>query len=65
MTEDVEVVVVGTNFEKNVLWTVPLVDSFLHNVFAMIHAKPNWPFVPLPARIALNMQLHLIILAHN
>src|SRR5215471_11420348 len=64
MTEDVEVAVVGANLEEDVFWTVPLVDDFLHKVFAMTHAKANWPFVPGPARIALNMQLHFIIVAH-
>lgn len=65
MTENVEVAVVGTNLEEDVLWTVPLVDYFLHKIFAMIQSKANWPFVPLPARVALNMQLHLIIVAQE
>ncbi len=65
MTEDVEVAVVGTNLEGDVLWTVPLVDYFLHKIFAMIQSKANWPFVTLSARVALNLQLHLIIVAQN
>jgi len=65
MTENVEVAVVGANLEEDVLWTVPLVDYFLHKIFAMIQSKANWLFVPLPARVALNMQLHLIIVAQD
>jgi hypothetical protein len=63
MTENVEVAVVGTNLEEDVLWTVPLVDYFLYQTFAMIQLEANWSFVPLPARVALNMNLHLIIVA--
>ena len=65
MTENVEVAVVGTNLEEDVLWTVPLIDYFLHKIFAMIQSKANRPFVPLAARVALNMQLHLIIVTHD
>src|SRR5215472_13739144 len=61
MTENVEIAVVGTNLEEDVLWTVPLVDYFLHKIFAMIQPEANGSFVPLPARVALNMHLHLII----
>ena len=65
MTEDVEIAVVGAYLEEDVLLTVPLVDDLLHKIFAMIRSKANWPFVPRPARIALNMQLHLIIVAQD
>jgi hypothetical protein len=65
MTENVEVAVVGANLEEDVLWTVPLIDYFLDKVFAMIQSKANWPFVALAARVAVNLQLHLIIVAQN
>jgi hypothetical protein len=65
MTENVEVAVVGTNLEEDVLWAVPLVDYFLYKIFVMIQSEANWSFVPLPARVTLNMHLHLIIVAQD
>ena len=65
MTKNVEVAVVGTELEEDVFWTVPLIDYFLYEIFAITKSKANWPFVALPARVALNVQLHLIIVAQN
>jgi hypothetical protein len=65
MPENVEVAVVGTNLEDDVLRAVPLIDYFLHKIFPMIQSKANWPFVPLAARVAVNVQLHLIIVAQD
>lgn len=65
MTENVEVAVVGTNLEEDVLWTIPLIDYFLHKILAMIKLKANWPFVPLAARVALNPQPHFTIVAQD
>jgi hypothetical protein len=51
--------------EEDVLRAVPLVGDFLNEIFALIQSKANWPFVCLAACVTLNMQPHLIILAHN
>jgi hypothetical protein len=65
MTENVEVVVVGTHLKEDVFRTVPLVDYFLDEVFAIPQSKANWPFIPYAARVALNGQLHVFIVAQN
>jgi hypothetical protein len=65
MTDNVDVAVIGAELEENVLWTVPLVDYFLYEIFASTQLKANRPFVALPAGIAVNLQLHLIIVAQN
>jgi hypothetical protein len=59
MTENVEVAVVGANFEEGMLGSVPLIDYFLDKIFAMIQSKAEWPLVALAARVALDMHLHL------
>ena len=61
MAEDVKVAIVGTKLEEDVSWTVPLVQYFLYEIFAIIQSKADWPFVRFGARIALNVKLHLII----
>jgi hypothetical protein len=65
MTDNVDVAVVGTELEEDVFRTVPLVDYFLYKIFAIPQLKANRPFVALPARVAVNAQLHLIIVAQN
>ena len=45
MPENVEVAIVGTNLEEDVFWTVPLVQYFLYDVFAIIQPKADWAFV--------------------
>jgi hypothetical protein len=65
MPENIEVAVIGTKLEENVFWTVPLVDYFLHEIFAFIELKANWPSVHFAACVALNMQLHPVIVAQN
>jgi hypothetical protein len=34
-------------------------------MFAITQLKAHWPFVALPARVAVHAQLHLIIVAQN
>ena len=45
MAENVEVAIVGTKLEEDVFWTVPLVQYFLYEIFAIIQPKADWPFV--------------------
>jgi hypothetical protein len=45
MAENVEVAIVGTKLEEDVFWTVPLVQYFLYEIFAIIQSKADWPFV--------------------
>jgi hypothetical protein len=65
MTENVEVVIVGTQLEEDVFWTVPLVDYFLYEIFAIPQSKANRSFLPFAPRVALNVQLHVFIVAQN
>ena len=63
MAKNVEVAIVCMNLEEDVFWTVPLIDYFLDKIFAITQSKTNWPFAPCAARVALNVQLHLAIVA--
>jgi hypothetical protein len=65
MAENVEVAIVGTKLEEDVFWTVPLVQYFLYEIFAIVQSKADWPFVRFAAGIALNVQLHPVIVAQN
>ena len=65
MADNVDVAVVGTELEKDVFWTVPLVDYFLYEIIAIAQLKTNWPLIALPARVAANAQLHLLIVSQN
>ena len=65
MPDDVDVAVVGTELEEDLFWTVPLIDDFLDEIFAMTQLKAHRPFVTLPARVGMHAQLHLIIVAQN
>jgi hypothetical protein len=58
MAENVEVAIVGTELEEDVFWTVPLVQYFLYEIFAIIQSKADWPFVRFGPGITLNLQLH-------
>jgi beta-phosphoglucomutase-like phosphatase (HAD superfamily) len=63
MTENVEVAVIGSQFEEDVFRAVPLVEYFLDKIFAPTHLKANWPFVCLAACITLNVDPHRHIVA--
>ena len=65
MPDDVDVVVVGTELEEDLFWTVPLIDDFLDEIFAIAQLKAHWPFVALPSGIGMHAQLHLMIVAQN
>jgi len=65
MPDDIDVAVVGTELEEDLLWTVPLIDDFLDEVFAITQLKAHWPLVALPARVAVDAQLHLMLVAQN
>jgi len=45
MADNIEVAIVGTKLEEDVFWTVPLIQDFLHEIFAIIQSKAEWPFV--------------------
>src|SRR5215469_8212575 len=65
MPDDVDVAVVGAELEEDLSWTVPLIDDFLDEIFAIAQLKAHWPFVALPACVAVYAQLHLMIVAQN
>jgi len=65
MPNDVDVAVVGTQLEEDLFWTVPLIDDFFDEIFAITQLKAHWPFVALPACVAVHAQLHLMIVAQN
>ena len=45
MAENVEVAIVGTELKEDVFWTVPLVQYFFYEIFAIIQAKADWPLI--------------------
>src|SRR5215471_5604154 len=65
MPDDIDVAVVGAELEEDLSWTVPLIDDFLDEIFAIAQLKAHWPFVALPACVAVHAQLHLMIVAQN
>lgn len=48
------------------MWAVPLVQHLLDHVLTLLKSKTNRPLVRLPTRVAIYVQLHLIlILGHG
>lgn len=58
MPQNIHILVIGTDLEKHMLWPIPLVNHFLDDVLALIQPKPDGPLLPLPRRVALDLQLH-------
>jgi hypothetical protein len=57
--QDVEIAVVRMDFEKGILWPIPLVEEFLDKILVSVQPKSNRPFVRCPTRVAIHFQLHL------
>jgi hypothetical protein len=51
--ENVDVAVVGSKLKEDVFRAVPLMDYFPYEIFAVIQAKTDWPFVCFRPRITL------------
>jgi len=60
LAEDVEVPIVGANLIRDIVWAAPLVNNFLDHVLVPVQAKSDGPLVRLPARVALDFQVHAI-----
>lgn len=65
MPENIEVAVISANLVKGIVWAVPLVQYFLDQVLVPIKSKANRPFVRLPTRITIYIQLHIVGPAHS
>ena len=65
MPENIEVAVISANLTKGIVWAVPLVQDFRDQVLVPVNSKTNRPFVPLPARITIYIQLHIVEPAHS
>jgi hypothetical protein len=51
VTQDVEIVVIGTHFEERILGSVPLVEDLLNEVRVTVERKANRPLVGLVPRV--------------
>jgi hypothetical protein len=58
--EDIKVPIVGTDFVKDLLGAVPLVNDVFDQVLVSLQPKTDRPLVRFPSRVTLNLQLHLI-----
>ena len=58
MSKNVQVSVVGPDFEEMVVRAVPLIDDFLHEVLMFAKPKADGALVRLLAGVALHNQIH-------
>ena len=58
MTENIEIPIMRTKLEEHVFRTVPLVHHFLHPIFVLVQPEADWPFIRLPSRITIDLQIH-------
>jgi hypothetical protein len=49
--QDIEITVIGADFEKEILRAVPLVEEFLDQIFVSVQPKANRSFVRYPSGI--------------
>ena len=62
LSQDIKIPIIGANFIKDILWTVPLIEYLLNHVLASIKPKTNRPLVRLHSGIAIDFQLHLFLM---
>jgi len=58
--QDIEIAVIGTDFEIGIGRSVSLVKHLLDHVLAILKPKSNRPFVRRSTGIAVHFQLHLL-----
>ena len=56
--ENIDLAIIRTDFEEQVIRAVPLVENFLDNVIMPIDSKAHGPLIGLSARVALDLNLH-------
>src|SRR5438094_3546891 len=56
--QDVEIAVVRTHLEVDVVGTIPLVEHFFYEVIVFFQAEADGPLLRLEARVALHAHLH-------
>lgn len=65
MANDVEIAIVGTDFEEGMIGAVPSIDHVLDHIFVIVQLKAKWSLVGLATGITLNVQPHGVIFAQN
>jgi hypothetical protein len=65
MANDVEVAIVGPDFEEGMIGAVPSIDHLLDLVFVIVQLKAKWSLVGLATGITLNVEPHGPIFAQN
>jgi hypothetical protein len=63
LAKNIEITVVGANFVVGALGFVPLIEDGIDDVLPSVQTKAAWPLVRLTAGVALDLQLHLPIIA--
>ncbi len=56
--QNIEIPIIGLDFEEEVFGTVPLIDYFFHEVLVFAHTKTDRPFTLLVTGIAVDLELH-------
>jgi len=54
LTENVEIPVIGADFEEQIAGTIPLIEDLFNAVDAFAQVKAHGTFVCLPSRITIN-----------
>jgi len=65
LSQDIEIAVIRANFVKGIMWSVPLVQDLLDQVFMLRESKTNGPFIRFSAGVAIHLQLYILRLAHR
>jgi hypothetical protein len=61
LPQNIEIAVIGAQFEKDLLRPEPLVEHLVNHVLAVIDAKTNWSLVCLSSRVAIDFQFHSLL----
>jgi hypothetical protein len=58
LSENIEIPIVSTDFIKDAFRVVPLVENRLDKIQFGLEPEPDWPFIGLSARVALDPYVH-------
>jgi hypothetical protein len=65
MPKDVQSTIVCSNLKDRVVWTVPLIEYFLDHTESLAQMKPHRALVGFASGIALDVQLHSLIVSQK
>jgi len=65
MPKDIQIAIVCSNLEELVVWAAPLVEYFLYDMQSLAQMKAHGPLVGFHSGIALDAQLHSLIVSQE